>query len=88
MSRVTKDHQYWAVKLDKRVIKTMYKEELYIPSRALAVALAQEWDSQNEVIDLRQFHLNYVVAKAVHLTHDPTLETNMQAELQRILEND
>ena len=88
MSRVSKDTQYWAIKLDKRVIKTMYKEELYIPSRALAVALAQEWDSQNEVIDLRQFHLNYVVAKAVHLTQDDTLVGNLQAELQRILEND
>lgn len=66
----------------------MYKDELFIPSRALAVALAQEWDSQHEVIDLRQFHLNYVVAKCVHLTHDLSLVANMQAELLRILEND
>lgn len=38
------DH-YYAIKLDNRVIKTMYKDVLMIPSYALAVALAQEWDS-------------------------------------------
>ena len=37
---------YWAVALDKRVIKTMYKDPMPIPSRALAVALAEEWECQ------------------------------------------
>ena len=37
---------YWAVALDGRIIKTMYKDPMPIPSRALAVALAEEWDSQ------------------------------------------
>ena len=37
--------QYWAVALDGRVVKTMYKDPLPIPSRALAVALAEEWES-------------------------------------------
>lgn len=38
--------QYWAVALDGRVIKTIYKDAMAIPSRALAVALAEEWESQ------------------------------------------
>ena len=37
---------YWAVALDGRVIKTMYKDPMPIPSRALAIALAEEWESQ------------------------------------------
>ena len=37
--------KYWAVALDGRVIKTFYKDQLAVPSRALAVALAEEWDS-------------------------------------------
>ena len=36
---------YWAVSLDKRIIKSMYKDPMPIPSRALAVALAEEWES-------------------------------------------
>jgi len=36
---------YWGVSLDGRVIKTMYKDDLYVPSRALAIALAEEWAS-------------------------------------------
>ena len=49
---------YWAVALDGRVIKTMYKDPMPIPSRALAVALAEEWESQQEKIDLKTLHLN------------------------------
>ena len=44
--------KYWCVCLDSRTIKTIYKDELYIPSRALAVALSEEWESQVEIIDL------------------------------------
>lgn len=37
---------YWAVALDGRIIKTLYKDPMPIPSRALAVAVAEEWESQ------------------------------------------
>ena len=50
--------QYWAVALDGRVVKTLYKDPLPIPSRALAVALAEEWESQKEKIDIKTLHLN------------------------------
>lgn len=36
---------YWAVTLDGRVTKTLFKDDLLIPSRSLAVALAEEWES-------------------------------------------
>ncbi len=38
--------KYWAVTLDGRVTKTMFKDTLMIPSKALAVALAEEWEAQ------------------------------------------
>lgn len=50
--------QYWAVALDGRILKTMYKDTMPIPSRALAVAIAEEWESQKEKIDLKTLHLN------------------------------
>jgi len=34
------------VTLDGKVTKTLYKDDLCLPTRALAVALAEEWDSQ------------------------------------------
>ncbi len=64
---------YWAVALDKRVVKTMYKDPMPIPSRALAVALAEEWESQQEKIDLKTLHLNQMFARAIRAKHDPNL---------------
>jgi len=79
---------YWAVALDNRIIKTMYKDPMPIPSRALAVALAEEWDSQHEKIDLKTLHLNQMLARAIRASHDPSLAAHMQSDIQRILEND
>ena len=46
MENLSKSHDtYWAVALDGRVIKTIYKDAMPIPSRALAVAMAEEWES-------------------------------------------
>lgn len=55
---------YWAVTLDGRVTKTFYKDDLLIPSRSLAVALASEWEAQGDTIDIKSLHLNQMVAKA------------------------
>lgn len=79
---------YWAVALDGRIIKTMYKDPMPIPSRALAVAIAEEWESQHEKIDLRTLHLNQMLARAIRAKHDESLATHMQSEVRRILEND
>ena len=45
--------KYWAVTLDGKVTKTMYKDNLLIPSKAMAIALAEEWESQQENINLK-----------------------------------
>ena len=37
--------KYWAVTLDGKVTKTMYKDNLLIPTKAMAIALAEEWES-------------------------------------------
>ena len=80
--------KFYGVKLDNRVIKTMYKDDLFIPSRALAVALAEEWESQGEFLDIRQLYINNMMAKGVRAMHDPSLTSYMEEELQRIFEND
>lgn len=43
----------WAVALDGRRIKTPAKTALVMPSRAMAEAVAAEWDAQGEQIDPR-----------------------------------
>ena len=53
LSSASNDDQYWAVALDGRIIKSMYKDELLIPSRALAVVVAAEWERQHDVVDMR-----------------------------------
>jgi hypothetical protein len=35
----------------------MYKDNLLIPTKAMAVALAEEWDSQHEHINLKTLYL-------------------------------
>jgi chaperone required for assembly of F1-ATPase len=35
----------------------MYKDSLFIPTKALAVALAEEWEAQKESINLKSLHI-------------------------------
>lgn len=42
---------FFQILLDGRVIKTPGKKALFLPSRALADAVAAEWDAQSELID-------------------------------------
>ncbi len=44
LTNLSKSQKYYAVTLDGRVTKTIYKDDLFVPSRALAVAIAEEWD--------------------------------------------
>lgn len=41
----------WTVALDGRPLRTPGKFELIVPTRAMAEAVAAEWDAQDEVID-------------------------------------
>ena len=66
----------------------MYKNPLPIPSRALAVAVAAEWEQQVNTIDMRQMQLNTMLAKAVKCSYDPTLVDYMSKEIVKIIDND
>lgn len=41
----------FAVTLDGRPVKTPAKQALHVPTRAMALAIAQEWDAQQEIIN-------------------------------------
>lgn len=43
-NNLTLSEKYWAVTLDGKVTKTMYKDDLLLPTRSIAVALAEEWE--------------------------------------------
>lgn len=79
---------YWAVTLDGRVTKTFFKDDLLIPSKTLAVALAEEWEAQGETIDLKSLHLNQMIAKAWRAQLDKELASYMRQKIYQILEND
>ena len=88
LSQVSNDAKFWAVTLDGRVIKTMYKDKLLLPTKALAEALAEEWASQPATLDIRKLYYNNMMAKAMRAKQDPALVINMQDEVQTTLEND
>ena len=88
LQRIRPSESYFAISLDGRVIKTMYKNPLPIPSRALAVALAAEWDQQIDTIDMRQMHLNTMMAKAIKCSYDPSLVDYMSNEIVKVIDND
>ena len=65
--------KFYAVTLDGRVMKTIYKDPMYIPCRALAVAVAEEWEHQFETIDMRNMHINTMLAKSAKAKIDKSL---------------
>jgi chaperone required for assembly of F1-ATPase len=70
-------------------MKTMYKDTLFIPSRFLALALAEEWDRQLSTIDMRTMQLNTMFAKAVRSrVDDGSLEIYKKKEIAKVLNND
>jgi len=69
-------------------MKTIYKDPLYLPSRALAVAVAEEWEHQLGTIDMRTLHINTMLAKSTKAKLDPSLELYMKKEIIKVLDND
>lgn len=59
-----------------------------LPSRALAVAIAEEWESQHEKIDVRHMHLTTTLTRGIRVQEDPELAEYMKTEIQKFLEND
>ena len=73
MQNLSRAQSYYAIALDGRVAKTLYKDDFLIPSKSLAVALAEEWDMQGEKVDLKSLKMNQMMAKAVRMQHDEAL---------------
>ena len=88
LSQVRQNEDYWAVTLDDKIINTMFKDAQLLPSRALALAMAEEWEAQQDILDIKALHLNSMVAKGIRSMHDLQLITFMQNEIYKILEND
>lgn len=57
--------QGYAVQLDGRPVKTPAKNVLNVPSRALADAIAAEWDAQEEDIDAHEMRLTRLANSAI-----------------------
>ena len=55
----------FTVALDGRVIKTPLKAVLDLPTKALATAIAAEWNAQGEFIDIAAMHLTKFANNAV-----------------------
>lgn len=55
----------WTVHLDNRGIKTPAKAPLIVPTRALADALAHEWDAQTDTVDPETMPLTRAANSAI-----------------------
>jgi len=49
--------KYYRILLDNRICKSMHLDELKIPTKKLALALAEEWESQKDIVNLYKMHL-------------------------------
>lgn len=54
----------WEICLDQRKLRTPAKAILRLPSKALALAIAQEWDAQREEIRMGKMHLHGLAVTA------------------------
>ena len=52
-----------------------------LPSRALAVAIAEEWETQDKVIDMRHMHLQQTLTRGIRVQEDPELAEYMKTEI-------
>lgn len=67
---VSQEGDGWAVVLDGRVVKTPAQKLLSVHSKALALALAGEWDRQGDEVDIQGMHLTRLVNVAIDRTGD------------------
>lgn len=71
----------FAVELDGRAIKTPAKAALTLPTEALALAIAAEWDTQGETLDLPAMTLTRLANVALDRT--PETRADLADELAR-----
>ncbi len=78
---VAEEGQGFAILLDGRPIKTPAKTALCVPTSGLAEAIAAEWDSQGETLDLQGMTLTRLANVAIDRT--PDTRTELAEELAR-----
>ena len=66
----------------------MYKDDLFLPTKALAIAIAEEWEAQKENINLKSLHLHNFIGRCVRVAEDNEIAEHMKEELFSLLEND
>jgi chaperone required for assembly of F1-ATPase len=76
------------VTLDGSVQKTLKKDDLLSPSKALADAIASEWDQQSDTLVVKNLLLNKLMTSNMQLLSDPKEITLMRAAVYTHLEND
>lgn len=74
------------VALDARAVKTPAKAVLALPTRALADAVASEWDRQGERLDIARMHLTRLANVAIDRT--PETRTEMAQEIANYVGTD
>lgn len=80
-----RDHG-WQVLLDGRSVKTPARAELILPCRALADAIAEEWNAQGDHINIARMHLMRLANVAIDRV--PETREEMAEELARYCETD
>jgi len=62
---VERESSGWAIRLDERPVRTPARASLFVPSRALAEAIADEWRPVGETIDPRAMPLTGLANAAI-----------------------
>lgn len=83
---VVPDGENWAIHLDGRPVKTPAKRTLALPQKALADAIATEWDTQTETLDMASMTLTKLANVAIDRT--PSNRDMLADELARYAETD
>ncbi|MEO9968669.1 MAG: ATP12 family protein [Hyphomonadaceae bacterium] len=76
----------WRILLDGRVIKTPAKAELCAPTKQMAEAVASEWSSQGDTVDIQSMHLTRLINVAIDRT--PAQREGMVDEVVKYCETD
>lgn len=76
----------FAIALDGRPVKTPARARLTVPTKALAAALAAEWDGQGETLDMASMTLTKLANVAIDRT--PDNRAGMADELAKYAETD
>ncbi len=80
--------QWYGITLDGRLMKTPLGTTLAVPSLTLAVAIASEWDAQNETIKPAQMPLMTLTCTALDQFAIPAVRDHTIEELLKYLRND